>query len=373
MKNFKIILIIAVAFIGGMWASSLLHNGKTSRVEKMESGKNDHQDEHGHASHDETAKEEKDEHAHGKEAGKKDSHKEHADHDGHSDHDDHAEEEEGHEEGVIKLSKDSQELGKFKVKEAESAPLTNKIPVTGRIAQDVENVTYVFPSGDGKIEKCFAHLGSVVKNDEILCVMKNENSEELTEIKSPSAGVIIAEFINAGEHVDEATSIYTVADVTKLWANFDVYEKDIGSVSLGQKILIYPVSYPNKKFEGEIVFISPRVDESTYTVKIKVLVENTDLLLKLGMFVRGEIVVKDEENYVIVPSEALQSVEGKTVVFVKSGPESFEVREVSVKLANKEQAAILSGIKEGEMVVTQGSFILKSKLLESEMEHAHSH
>jgi RND family efflux transporter MFP subunit len=264
-------------------------------------------------------------------------------------------------------------LGKFEVKEAESAPLTNKIPVTGRIAQDVENVAYAFPSRHGKIVKCFAHLGSVVKKDEILCVMKLEDSGELTEVKSPSSGVVIAEFIKVGEHVDQTTAMYSIADVSKLWANFDVYEKDIGSVSLGQKILIYPVSYPNKKFEGEIVFISPRVDESTYTVKIKALVDNADLLLKLGMFVRGEIVVLDEESYVIIPSEALQSVEGKRVVFVKSAAESFEVREVKVQSTNKEQTAIRDGVKEGEMVVAQGSFILKSKLLASEMEHAHSH
>lgn len=376
MKNFKIILIVVIAFVGGIWASSLLKGNKNSRIEKTHVGekKDKHQDEHGHASHDEEAREEDSHgHDHDKEVKKKDSHKGHADEHGAGGHDDHGEEEGGHEEGVIKLSQDSQELGKFKLTAVKSSPLTSKISVTGRIAQDVENVAYVFPSAHGKIQKCYAQLGSIVKKDEILCVMKLESSGELLAIKSPSQGAVIAEFVKAGEHVDQTTSIYTIADMSKLWANFDIYEKDIGQVSLGQKIFVYPVAYPNKKFEGEVVFISPRVDESTYTVKIKALVDNSNQLLKLGMFVRGDVIHQDEESYLIIPSEALQSVEGKKVVFVKSGEDAFQVREVKVKSANKDQAAISEGIKEGEMVVTSGSFILKSKLLESEMEHAHSH
>lgn len=337
MKNLKIILIVAVAFIGGIGASSLWKSDRSPHP------KNEHQDEPGHASHEEAGG-----HGHG--------------HD-----DEHAAE------GVINLSKDSQALGKFETAEVRSSFLTNQIPVTGRIAQDVENVVYAFPPRQGKLEKCFAHLGSIVKKDEILCVMKPEGSDELIEVKAPSGGIIIAEFIKAQEHIDQTTSMYTIADVSKLWANFDVYEKDIASVTLGQKVLVYPVSYPDKKFEGKIVFISPRVDESTYTVKIRVLVKNTDNLLKLGMFVRGEIVDQDKEKYLVVPSGSLQSVEGKQVVFVKNAAESFEAREVRIRSTHKGQVAISEGIKEGETVVTKGSFILKSKLLESEMEHGHSH
>ncbi len=375
MKNFRIIILVVIAFVGGIWASTLLKGSKNSHTEKAQVGekRDKHQDEHGHASHDEEAKEE-DSHGHGhdKEVKKKDSHKGHADEHGAGGHDDHGEEE-GGEEGVIKLSKDSQELGRFKLTVVKSLPLTSKISVTGRVAQDVENVAYVFPSTHGKIEKCFAQLGAVVKKDEILCVMKLEKSGELLAIKSPAQGAVIAEFVKAGEHVDQTTSIYTIADMSKLWANFDIYEKDIGQVSLGQKIVVYPIAYPLKKFEGEIVFISPRVDESTYTVKIKALVENKDQLLKLGMFVRADVIHQDEERFLIVPAESLQSVEGKQVVFIKNAQNAFEAREVKVKSINKDQAAIREGIKEGEMVVTSGSFILKSKMLESEMEHAHSH
>ncbi len=366
MKNYKIIFLVVMAFIGGIWLSSLL---------KGSSLKDEHHDEHGHAHSEEKEAHGEDSHGHdhAKEAKDKDEHSEHADEHGHAGHDDHGEEKGEHEEGVIKLSKDSQGLGEFKVTAVQFAPLTNKISVTGRIAQDVENVSYVFPAQRGDIKKCFAQLGSVVKENEILCVMKLENSEDLIEIKSPSQGTVLAEFVKPGEHVDQTTSIYTIADMSKLWVNFDIYEKDIGSISLGQKILVYPVAYPNKTFEGEIVFISPRVDESSYTVKIKALVENKDQLLKLGMFVRGDVIHQDEERYMMVPSEALQTIEGKKVVFIKTNEDTFEVREVQVKSMSKDQASIREGIQENEMVVTKGSFLLKSKLLESEMEHAHSH
>ncbi len=342
MKNFNIILIVVLAFAAGIVVSSLLKKPDTCHVESVKAGQDSH-DEHGH--------DHADEHGHG----------------GHDNHDDHGEE------GVIKLSKDSQELGKIELTAVVTAPLTNKVAVTGRIAQDVENVAHVFPVQAGQLEKCFVQLGSVVKKDEICCVMKSADAGQLIEIKAPLAGIIIAEFVKAGEAVDQSTSLYTIADTSSLWANFDVYEKDLKTLSLGQKILVYPISYPDKKFEGKIVFISPRVDETTYTVKIRAAVSNTDQLLKLGMFVKADILYQDKENYLIVPSEALQNVEGKDVVFVKSAVEVFEMRAVKVKSTTKDQAAIRAGIKAGEMVVTKGSFILKSQLLASEMEHAHSH
>lgn len=351
MKNLNIICIVVLAFAAGIMATSLLKKPDTCHVEAAKVGQDQHKDEHGHD--------------HGK-----DSPEKHVDEHGHGAHDDH--DEQG-EEGVIKLSQDSQELGKIEVATVVTAPLTNKVAVTGRIAQDVENVAHVFPVQAGQLEKCFVQLGSVVKKDEICCVMKSADAGQLIEIKAPLAGIIIAEFVKAGEAVDQSTSLYTIADTSSLWANFDVYEKDLKTLSLGQKILVYPISYPDKKFEGKIVFISPRVDETTYTVKIRAAVSNTDQLLKLGMFVKADILYQDKENYLIVPSDALQHVEGKDIVFVKTAPETFEAREIKIKSTDKDQAAISEGIKEGETVVAKGSFMLKSQLLASEMEHAHSH
>lgn len=279
--------------------------------------------------------------------------------------------EDGHKEGPIELSKESQELGGIETVKVTSSSFFGRIPVSGRIAQDVENVKYVFAPEAATIEECHAVLGSIVQKDDIVCVIKLNSDNQTIEIKAPVSGTIISEFIKKGEPVDETTALYAIADLSKLWANFDVYEKDIASVKLGQKIIVYPLAYPDKSFEGKIVFISPRVDESTYTVKIRAEVENKNHLIKLGMSVKGEVLANEEKSVIAVPAEAVQTVENKTVVFKEIEDGKFEPQEVDIKSRTKENIVIGQGLNEGDEIVVKGSFILKSKMLESEMEHEH--
>ena len=117
--------------------------------------------------------------------------------------------------------------------------------------------------------------------------------------------------------MDSVSSICTIADLSKLNGTFDVYEKDIAAVKSGQKILVRSVAYPDKAFEGEIVFISPRVDKDSHTVKIRGLIQNPEYLLKLGMFVNAELMVVSEDKYFIVPQEAVHIINAKKVVFIK--------------------------------------------------------
>ena len=282
-------------------------------------------------------------------------------------------EEEHEDEGIIKLSIESQKLGNIEVMPIKSESLAQKILVNGRIAQDVETVKHVHPLKSGEIKESFVSLGQSVEKGIRLCAISVQNSDEIVEVTAPISGTVIAEFVKTGDHVDSANALYTIADMTRLSANFDVYEKDLAHVKSGQKMTVYPMSYPDRPFSAEIVFISPRVDESTYTTRIKSFVDNPVGLLKLGMSVRAEIEVVDDASYLKVPADAVQNVEGESVVFVQADDETFEKREVDVKSKTSEEAAITGSLKKGEKVVVKGAFILKSKLLESEMEHAHDH
>jgi multidrug efflux pump subunit AcrA (membrane-fusion protein) len=275
--------------------------------------------------------------------------------------------------GIIKLSIESQKLGSIEVMPVESEPLARKILVNGRVAQDVETVKHVHPVQSGRITESFVSLGQIVTKGTRLCIISAQNSNEVMEVTAPVSGTIIAEFVRPGDHVDSADALYTIADMTRIPANFDVYEKDLAHIKLGQKMKAYPISYPDRSFPAEIVFISPRVDESTYTTRIKSFVDNPVGLLKLGMSVRGEIEVMDDAFYLKVPADAVQNLQGKSIIFVQTDEETFEKREVDVKSKTSKEAAIAGALKKGEKVVVKGAFILKSKFLESEMEHAHDH
>jgi multidrug efflux pump subunit AcrA (membrane-fusion protein) len=279
-------------------------------------------------------------------------------------HTEHAEQCE--DEGCVDLSKKSQELIDLKTIEAKRQSLVKKIPVVGQIAQESDSISHITALNSGVVSELKANIGSVIEKDDVIGVIKS-NGSDLQEIKSPISGVVIGSFAKQGDKVDSVSSICTIADLSKLNGTFDIYEKDISAVKSGQKILVRSVAYPDKAFEGEITFISPRVDKDSHTVKIRGLIQNPEYLLKLGMFVNAEIMVVSEDKYIIVPQEAVHIIDAKKVVFIKKGEEEFEAREIKVKDETKDEVAISEGVNEGEAIVIQDGFLLKSELLKSKM------
>ena len=185
---------------------------------------------------------------------------------------------------------------------------------------------------------------------------------------------MIAQLAAPGEKVSPIKPVFALADLNSVGVNFDVYEKDAQLIKLGQEVRIHTQGDLQKTYKGKLVFISPRMDETSNTLRIKAIVDNEAQSLKLGMNVRGEVLVKSgDTQYLTVPIEAIQTVEGKSVVFVKEGADAFEAKEITIINQTHESAAIEGDIHPDEQVVVEGSFILKSKMLESEMGHGHSH
>jgi cobalt-zinc-cadmium efflux system membrane fusion protein len=261
----------------------------------------------------------------------------------------------------LEVPEATQKLIGLKMQKIESASTAEKIPVTGRISQDSEETSEVVSPQRGLLTEQMASIGSVVSKDQVLAKVNS------IEIKSPASGVIIASYLKDGESVDTISPLYTIADLTKLPANFDVYEKDIGKVQRDQKVLVYSTAFPDQPFEGKITFISPRVDETSFTIKIRVLINNQDYLLKNGMFVRGEIVLEGKPGHFSVPSDAVQDLAGIKVVFIKDEATSFIPTEVKVHFSSRKQTSVEGDIKVGDLVVAEGAFILKSKIMEGEI------
>jgi len=278
----------------------------------------------------------------------------------HKEAEDHCEEK-----GEFELSKKSQELIDLKTQEAKLANFTKKIPVVGQIAQEPESSSSVTIPAGGIIAECRAKIGTAVKKDETTCVIKSGDS--LLEVKSPVSGIVISDFFKIGEKVDTVSSMHTIADLSMLWATFDVYEKDIADVKTGQKVIVRSIAYPQEIFTGEITFVSIRVDEDTHTIKVRALIRNPGYLLKLGMFVNADIIVESQDKYIVLPAEAVYSIGDEKIVFIKTADEKFQVRQVKIKSQTKDEAAVYEGIDEGEIVVLQDGFLLKSEVLKSQM------
>lgn len=274
--------------------------------------------------------------------------------------------------GEVELKAKSQELIGLQTTKIIVTKLKKTIPVIGQIAQDAENVNHVTSPKSGVIKECKADIGSLVKEGDVICLLKTDEAD--VEIKSPVAGIVIGNFVKVGDKVDTVSSISTIADLSKLWANFDVYEKDVADVKVGQKVNVRSSAYSDKVFEGKIIFISPRVDETSHTIKIRAVVENKDYSLKLGMFISGEIVSESNEEYLSVPTHAVQTMSNDKIIFIKTKDGKFAMKKINVKTETAEEVLIEesskegSQVKEGDEVVIEGAFLLKSELQKGELE-----
>ena len=191
----------------------------------------------------------------------------------------------------------------------------------------------------------------------------------LIPLRAPYDGVVLSSDVVAGEVVDAAKLLFTVADPRRLWLLLNVRQEDAKYVSLGLPVQFHADDGPSK-VEGKISWISPSVDPRTRTLQVRVALTNADGRLRGQSFGNGTIVLREEPNAIVVPVEAVQSSGDAQFVFVrdksylKDG--SFKVyhpRQVRTGARDGEYVELLAGALPGEVVATKGSAALLAQLL----------
>lgn len=182
----------------------------------------------------------------------------------------------------------------------------------------------------------------------------------ITSIRSPFGGVVIRVQAAPGDVVDPARELFSIADLSEVWIQAEVYEKDLGRVRMGQPALISVDTYPDETFSGKVAHISDTLDPKTRTAQVRCVVPNRDRRLKLDMFVAVDVPTTLSRKVLAVPTAAVQQIAGKNVVFVRQSEQTFHVREVNVGHVAGGQTEILGGLAENEPVVSQGAYHLKS-------------
>ncbi|MBU1701881.1 MAG: efflux RND transporter periplasmic adaptor subunit [Candidatus Eisenbacteria bacterium] len=203
-------------------------------------------------------------------------------------------------------------------------------------------------------------------------------STDLITIKSPISGVVLHKTAIEGNYVNIGTPIYTIADLSHLWAGLDAYESDLTWLREGQEIEFYSEAYPGEVFGGIIAFIDPVIDPRTRTAKVRVDVENPAARLKPEMFLKAivkariganvqvEIPGRDGEwdhgDPLLIPAAAPLRTGKRAIVYVaKPGEEGiYTGRQVVLGPKAGEDYVVIDGLKEGEMVVVNGNFKIDS-------------
>jgi len=189
----------------------------------------------------------------------------------------------------------------------------------------------------------------------------------VTAIRSPFAGVVIRLQVAPGDVVDPGMELFSITDLSEVWVQAEVYEKDLGRIRTGQTAKISVDTYPDETFSGTIAHISDTLDPKTRTALVRCVVPNKDRRLKLDMLVTVDVPTTFSRKVLAVPAAAIQQIEGRNVVFVGESEQAFRIREVQVGKVTDGQAEILGGLAEKEPVVTQGAYQLKSIRMNKEM------
>ncbi len=279
----------------------------------------------------------------------------------------------GHDgEEALMLDEQARQMINLRLARVEKKALKGRLKVFGRIAKDTANYSYARIDGEGVVERITTDLGRVVDPGEVLLVVRRSDGS-LEEVKAPIHGIVLSIFVRPRDRVDSLTSLVSIMDVDVLRATIDIYEQDLRFVKEGQKVLLRVSAYPEKVFEGTVRYISPQVDEKTQSIKVRVDVDNKEHLLKLGMFIYGDLLYGAKDHaVVVVPDSAIQELNGESIVFVSEN-DRLEVREVTIGRKVDGYTEIRDGLEAGEYVVTQGSFYLKSEKAKASFGGGHSH
>ncbi|MFP4081978.1 MAG: efflux RND transporter periplasmic adaptor subunit [Candidatus Aminicenantes bacterium] len=204
--------------------------------------------------------------------------------------------------------------------------------------------------------------GSIKLNDPYLAII------------TPLSGKIIFRDAIIGEHIEPQKILFTVSELSSLWALLDAYEKDLPYIRKESKARIKSSLYPDKEFEGKITHISDMIDEKLRTTKIRVELNNEENLLKPHMFITGTIENENERNKELcVPEEAVQNLNGEKVVFLQEEEEIFVPQQVNIKEKVNGDFIITEGLKSGQHIVVKGAFYLKAELNKEAFGEAHVH
>ena len=193
-------------------------------------------------------------------------------------------------------------------------------------------------------------------------VVTSGDKSSVLQVAALVAGQVVERDAVVGEVADTTRSLFTVADTSTMWALLDVREADAGSVAVGQHAVLQFGGSRGERVAGKVSWISPRVDAATRTVKVRVALPNPKGELRAGAFGTAEVALHEGEPLPAVPKSAVQWEGCCNVAFVRQSDQVFVPRKLRLGADLGDRWAVLSGLSEGDVVVTEGSFLLRTEI-----------
>ena len=231
--------------------------------------------------------------------------------------------------------------------------------------QELEEITAVHEAHATEVEAARQRLQLLGLSAEQVRTLTSPSQVISTiVVPAPIGGVITSRSANLGQVVAMGQELLSVTDLSEVWVVGDLYEQDFRAVRVGSEAAITTSAYPGLTLRGRVSYIDPRVDPQARTAKARIEVPNADGRLRLGMYVSVSFTTPGPST-VVVPRSAVQAIGDRQVVFVPAGNEDGKFVQRQVRLGSPigDNYSVLSGVKLGETVVTEGSFFLRAEVL----------
>jgi RND family efflux transporter MFP subunit len=180
-------------------------------------------------------------------------------------------------------------------------------------------------------------------------------------IYSTVSGIVTERKVTQGQYVNAGEVLFTVTDLSTIWVKADVYQPDLPSVHTGQSVEITSDSLPGTTLHGCVGFLDTSINPQTRTASARIEVPNPSMRLRPGMFVQVKFAAPAGHDVLAIPRSAVLDTGMRKFVYVTKGNGEFEGRQVQLGPAGTDYYPVLAGLKEGERIVSQGSFLIDSQ------------
>ncbi|MCW7492944.1 efflux RND transporter periplasmic adaptor subunit [Leptospira sp. 2 VSF19] len=192
------------------------------------------------------------------------------------------------------------------------------------------------------------------------------NSKNLY-IRTPISGTVTEREAIIGQAVNARDNLFTVADLSVLWINLEVYEKDLASIRMGNEAKVIPIGSKDDSLKAVVSHVGDVIDPIKKTAEIRLEVRNSKGRLRPGQSVTATVVGAMVESSVnkakVIPVNCIHKIEGENFVFVRNGDGSFSAKKIGVGKVYDNWVEVVTGVESGEAIVEEGSFVLKSEYL----------
>jgi RND family efflux transporter MFP subunit len=249
--------------------------------------------------------------------------------------------------------------------ERELARTTKLVQIGAASRQELERLEAEHVSRQAVVESGRSRLILMGMSDGAVDRLASAGSVGATvAVPAPLTGVVTERLANPGLNVETTSKLFTVADLSTVWVVADVYEKDLGRVRVGDRAVVEAPAGSGTAIEGRVSYIDPQLNLETRTARARIELPNPGERLRFGTFARVRLQGAGGEPALVVPTAAVQTIGARQVVYVAAddgAPRTFVEREVRLGARAAGDVEVLSGLREGDTVVADGSFFLRAE------------